>query len=246
VAASILVLALPVVAPRLLGAGQEPTGRAGAATVWDGVFTAEQAARGQQSYSEHCAGCHGASLEGGEYRALTGDRFWTSWQGTTVDRLLGQISTTMPHSEDGSLKGTLGARAYADIVAHILSSNGFPAGPRELTVEAVSGVRIVPKDGSNDLPAGSFVHVVGCLARGEKPGQWKVQRAAAPVRVFAGDAVDAAGTPLGTREFALLFVITPLDRFVGHRVSVRGSLVGANGADGVNVTTVASASETCQ
>jgi hypothetical protein len=77
--------------------------------VWDGVFTAEQAER-QRVYNESCAACHGSRLEGGEYRALTGDRFWTSWQGTTVDRMLGQITATMPHSEDGSLKGTLGCR----------------------------------------------------------------------------------------------------------------------------------------
>ena len=97
-------------------------------TVWDGIYTEAQAQRGRGFYAEHCASCHGANLEGAEHRALKGDRFWATWQDTTVDRLLTHVSLNMPHSEDGSLKGTLGARVYADIVAHILSTNQFPAG----------------------------------------------------------------------------------------------------------------------
>src|SRR5262245_33475138 len=64
-------------------------------TVWDGVYTSSQADRGRGFYNEHCAQCHGGNLQGGESRALTGDRFWTTWQETTVDRLLGHVSTNM-------------------------------------------------------------------------------------------------------------------------------------------------------
>ena len=42
-------------------------------TVWDGVYTADQAERGRGFYAEHCARCHGGDLQGGEHRALTGD-----------------------------------------------------------------------------------------------------------------------------------------------------------------------------
>ena len=101
-------------------------------TVWDGVYTDAQAQRGRGFYAEHCASCHGGGLEGAEHRPLKGDRFWATWQDTTVDRLLRHVSTNMPHSEDGSLKGTLGAAVYADIVAHILKFNKYPAGKTEL------------------------------------------------------------------------------------------------------------------
>ena len=37
----------------------------------------------------------------------------------------------------------------------------------------------------------------------------------------------------------LKFVLTRLDPFVGQRMSVSGMLIGAGGADGINVTTVA-------
>src|SRR5215510_6249682 len=159
-------------------------------SVWDGVFTEEQAQRGRGFYSEHCATCHGADLQGAEHRALKGDRFWTSWQDTTVDRLLTHVSTNMPHSEDGSLKGTLGARVYVDIVAYILSRNDFPAGGTELSAASSSGVRIVKKGGSGELPAGSFVHVVGCLGPRGADKNWKLLKASRPARVPDGQVAD--------------------------------------------------------
>jgi quinoprotein glucose dehydrogenase len=236
------VFALVEAAPRGV---QAPAGvdESAARTVWDGVFTDEQARRGRGFYSEHCAGCHGADLQGGEYRALEGDRFWTSWQDTTVDYLLKHIGTNMPHSEDGSLKGTLGAGVYADIVAHILSANEFPAGASELTEASSAGVRIVRKDGPRALPSGSFAHVVGCLARGSDR-TWRLVRGSQPARVLDGKDVDRHA-PLGDREYTLMFVITSLDRFAGHRMSVRASLMGEGGAQGLNVSVIESVSGTC-
>ena len=216
-----------------------------AKSVWDGVYTDAQAERGRGFYNEHCASCHGGNLEGGEYRALTGDRFWTTWQETTVDRLLTHVSTNMPHSEDGSLKGTLGSRVYADIVAYILNRNQFPAGTSELTVASSEGVRIVRKGGGGELPAGSFVHVVGCLSPRGADKNWKLLKASRPARVPDGQAADEKA-PLGDREYALMFVMTSLDKFVGHRMSVRASLIGEGGAQGLNVTAVKSVSETCE
>jgi S-disulfanyl-L-cysteine oxidoreductase SoxD len=243
--AAALVLAAGLVLPVLLDAGQAPDGTEAfdERTVWDGIFTEEQASRGRLQYARHCSQCHGATLQGGEHRALAGDRFWTSWQGLTVDRLLTYVSTSMPHSEDGSTQGTLGVGVYGDLVAHILHANAFPAGSIELSPASVAGVRIVRREGPTELPDGSFVHVVGCLARG--PGRdWTLQRGSAPARVLSGEP-DNIEAPLGDRAYALLFVITSLDRFAGHRMSVRGSLVGGGGATGVNVTTITSVSETC-
>jgi hypothetical protein len=64
-------------------------------------------------------------------------------------------------------------------------------------------------------------------------------------RVIDGQNVDRNG-PLGDREYALMFVLTPLDKFVGHRMSVRASLMGEGGTQGLNVTTIESVSPTCQ
>ena len=37
-----------------------------AQSVWDGVYTAEQAQRGEPLYQQSCAECHGPDLAGGE------------------------------------------------------------------------------------------------------------------------------------------------------------------------------------
>jgi quinoprotein glucose dehydrogenase len=220
------------------------TSERAARTVWDGIYTDAQAQRGRGFYAEHCASCHGANLEGAEHRALKGDRFWATWQDTTVDRLLTHVSLNMPHSEDGSLKGTLGSRIYADIVAHILNTNEFPAGAAELSESSAGGVRIVKKDGSGELPSGSLAHVVGCLEKGTGRN-WKLVKASRATRVIEGQTIDRNG-PLGDREYALMFVLTPLDKFVGHRMSVRASLMGEGGSQGLNVTTIESVSNICE
>src|SRR5262245_53316850 len=239
------VFVMAVVQVIILGA-QAPGGTSerAARTVWDGIYTEAQAQRGRGFYAEHCASCHGANLEGAEHRALKGDRFWATWQDTTVDRLLTHVSTNMPHSEDGSLKGPLGGRVYGDIGAYILNTNQFPAGASELTESSVAGVRIMRKDGSGELPAGSLAHVVGCLEKGTGRN-WKLVKGSRPSRVVEGQTPDR-NTPLGDREYALMFVLTPLDKFVGHRMSVRASLMGEGGAQGLNVTTIESVSNVCQ
>ncbi len=241
--AGVLVLSLCAFAVALPGGAQGP-GETSAPSVWGGVFTDAQATRGRRFYAEHCASCHGASLQGGDYRALTGDRFWASWQDTTVDRLLNHVTANMPHSEDGSLKGSLGTAVYQDIVAYILSANEFPAGAGELTETSIVGVRIVRKDGSGELPAGAFVHVVGCLARGSGR-DWRLLRGTPPSRVVTGESSDV-NAPLGDREYDLMFVLTSLDKFVGHRMSVRASLIGEGGAEGLNVTSITSVSDSCE
>jgi cytochrome c5 len=243
----LLAVSAVVVAHAAIGGAraQETPAQATTRSIWDGVFTDEQARRGQTFYAEYCARCHGANLQGGENRALAGDRFWTSWQETTVDRLLSHIATNMPHSEDGSLKGTLGMGVYADITAHILRTNAFPPGAVELTAASGAGVGIIRREGSGELPSDSFVHVVGCLAARDADRNWRLLRSSPPSRVLDDQGVDA-GAPLGDREFTLRFVITSLDTFIGHRMSVRASLMGEGGVDGLNVTSIQSVSETCE
>ena len=213
-------------------------------TVWDGVFTTAQADRGRGFYLANCAECHGGTLEGGERQALKGDRFWADWQESTVDYMLSRISKNMPFSEDGSLAGTLGMPTYVDIVAHILNTNGFPSGARELTAASSEGVQIVKKGGSAELPANAFAHVVGCLAKGEGR-DWKLTRGSRPARVFESQTPDVKA-PLGDREYTLKFVLTSLDKYVGYRMSVRATLMGDAGVDGLNVRAISPVSATCE
>jgi len=98
-------------------------------SVWDGVYTEEQAKRGEEFYRKECASCHGDTLVGGGGAApLTGGAFLSNWNGLTVGDLFDRIRKTMPQ---GSL-GKLTKQQDTDILAYLLSFNKFPAGKTEL------------------------------------------------------------------------------------------------------------------
>ena len=102
-------------------------------SVWDSVYTAEQATRGQVSYNQTCAKCHLNSLAGAdESPALVGGTFLGNWNGQNLGVLYERIRTTMPHDDPG----TYGRQLVADVVAYMLKMNGFPAGVVELPKEA--------------------------------------------------------------------------------------------------------------
>ena len=117
-------------------------------TVWDGVYTEEQARRGETLYNQECAICHFAEGIGGEVAtALTGPAFLANWDGLTVGDLSERIRVSMPPAKPGQLS----RRQIADILGHMLKANGFPAGKNELTrdTEVLKQIRIdanKPKD----------------------------------------------------------------------------------------------------
>ncbi len=115
-----------------------------ACTVWDGLYTAAQAARGKALYTDKCALCHGADLGGHEMApALAGSTFIDNWSSQSVGDLAERIHTSMPLNDPGSLR----VRQVADIVAYILGDNGFPAGSVELASEPMllQQISIVPE-----------------------------------------------------------------------------------------------------
>ena len=104
-----------------------------AQSVWDGIYTEEQAKRGRALYSETCAACHAADLSGGEMApALAGTDFKSNWNGLSVDDLFERIKVTMP----GDNAGSLSRQQTADILAFVFSISRFPAGTSELVREA--------------------------------------------------------------------------------------------------------------
>ena len=214
-------------------------------TVWDGAFTSEQAARGRLAFSGECSECHGANLEGGEGKALSGDQFWKDWKERTVDELLTFVRTNMPFDDAGLKKGTLAQSTYADIVAHILNSNGFPPGSAELNLASSKGVQIIRREGPGDLPDSAAARIVGCLAPRESPGaDWTVVKGTRAVRTTAPKDADKT-MPLGDKEYSLKFVLTNLTRLVGHRVAVSGLLIGEGGVRGINVSAVDNLADVC-
>jgi len=72
-----------------------------------------------------------------------------------------------------------------------------------------------------------------------------VTRATTPERAEHAPGEDDATRPLGTRTIPLKFVVTRLDALAGSRVTVSGLLIGADGTDGINVTTVNRVAQKC-
>jgi quinoprotein glucose dehydrogenase len=100
-----------------------------AGSVWDGVYSAAQAARGEALYATNCASCHGADLQGsGPMPGLNGEDFRKEWDGQSVGDLFARIQSTMP----GDKPGKLSPDVNANILAFLLKSNGYPAGKADL------------------------------------------------------------------------------------------------------------------
>jgi len=102
------------------------------ASVRDGVYSAEQARKGEALYRQECASCHGEKLEGrGQAPPLTGADFIMDWNGMTVGDLFEKMQTSMPAVQPGHLS----REQNATLLAFILSANQFPAGAAELSTD---------------------------------------------------------------------------------------------------------------
>jgi S-disulfanyl-L-cysteine oxidoreductase SoxD len=98
-------------------------------SVWDGVYTEEQANRGRALFGQECAVCHGDSLTGGdEAPALVGGAFLANWDGLTVGDLFERIRISMPADRPGKLN----REKVADVLSYLLAMNRFPGGKTEL------------------------------------------------------------------------------------------------------------------
>src|SRR5439155_450887 len=102
----------------------------------DGVYSAAQAARGQQVYQVQCGECHGMAMEGTTGPPLVGDSFLSNWSGRPLANLVDKIEKTMPFNEPVSLS----RQQSADLAAYILQAGRFPAGQGELTEAALAQV----------------------------------------------------------------------------------------------------------
>src|ERR1700742_1093876 len=63
-----------------------------AKTVWDGVYSKDQAARGQAKYQTACSNCHQGDLSGSDQApSLAGGDFTDRWDGQSVGDLADRI-----------------------------------------------------------------------------------------------------------------------------------------------------------
>lgn len=121
-------------------------GTAEAMSIWDGVYTQEQAERGAAAYLGPCGLCHGRMLNGApddpDMRpapALSRYRFIRVWDGRSLATLYEYTRSTMPQSNPGYMDD----QTYVDIIALMLERSGAPAGDAELVPDVGTLSRIV-------------------------------------------------------------------------------------------------------
>ncbi len=114
-------------------------------SVWDGVYSDAQAARGQKLFVRSCGGCHRDDASGGDDSEppLRGPNFTYNWEDASIAALYDFIASNMPRNRPGSL--ALGE--CADIVAFVLKLNEMPSGAAELTtnIEQLDQIRFTAK-----------------------------------------------------------------------------------------------------
>jgi mono/diheme cytochrome c family protein len=111
-------------------------------SIWDGVYTEEQATRGSEIYLKDCSSCHGEDLMGrDESTPLAGALFLSNWDGLTVGDLYDRVRVSMPQDNPGKLS----RQETADVLAYVFQVNQFPAGEAELArqTEVLKEIRLV-------------------------------------------------------------------------------------------------------
>src|SRR5262245_32072951 len=103
-------------------------------SVWSGVYTDEQAARGKAAYDLSCASCHGPTLGGVDGPPLAGSDFLRNWLEDDLNSLFRKVHDRMP----GDAPGSLPENVTLDIVAFLLQANEFPSGSEELIPNAMA------------------------------------------------------------------------------------------------------------
>jgi mono/diheme cytochrome c family protein len=191
----------------------------GPRSVWEGVFSAEQVARGKAEFEINCGRCHNNALVGSQSAPpLKGQTFWRHWTGDTVASLFTKIRDSMPDDTIESVSD----REKLDILTYILASNGVPTGPGDLQLERTRLESVVvTRDRESPLPPpdSGAVQVSGCLMHAAN-GRWMLVNATEPEVV--GEAEPAVRAPQkdGSRAGGLTYALFSM------RPSVSGGQAG--------------------
>ena len=219
-------------------------GATGPASVWDGVYTEEQAAKGRDIYRRVCNECHGT----GEAPAIVGNSFIRRWFDDGLDVPFIKIRRTMPDDAPGMLSD----EAYLDTLSYMLESAGLPAGLEPLTadLDRLAGIKVVEQGGVGAVPNFSLVQVMGCLMQ-SADGAWALTNSTNPLRTREpGNATadvleELEELPLGTQTLQLQTVQAQHLVLRGHKVQAKGILMRNPAGDRINVTNVQSLSDRC-
>jgi cytochrome c5 len=204
------------------------TGRGQESKIWSGVYSSEQAEQGKKLFESNCSTCHRLDLSGDRGPALVGDRFFTSWQSGSLNRLFSKIKETMPPNRGTS---SLSEDNFLAIVAFILESNTFPPSKDDtlLTTEVIEDIIVAKRGGGESKGLANFalVQVVGCLTQSPDK-QWRLTNTTEPVLTKDQPATPQElqadlQKPLGTDAFVLHSVARfKPETYQGQKMTAKG------------------------
>jgi mono/diheme cytochrome c family protein len=127
-----LLAALCAAAPVLAHAQAPDTT---ALTSLSGIYTAEQAKKGENVYGAACLSCH-KTVE------FTGERFWNTLVNRPLWDFFKYLKSDMPQDNPGSL----GDEDYTNVISYIFTLNAMPAGQRTLPADSatLAKIKVVP------------------------------------------------------------------------------------------------------
>ena len=209
-------------------------------TIWDGVYTPNQAQRGAGNFETFCSSCHRTGFRGAG--------FMNRWREDNLASLYTFIRNNMPVGNPGVASPS----EYIDIVAWILSTNDVPAGNLDLTPAVASAIQVVGKNGPAPVPDGALVEVVGCLAQNETTSTWSLLQSTDPVRTRDVDNTGGldvkalASKQPGTLTFGLpdASFYKP-ENHRGHRVALKGFLDHQPRGDRLLMTAIETLAPSC-
>src|SRR6056297_3353448 len=108
-------------------------------SIWEGVYTEEQAQRGRDTFVGQCAQFHGTRGDGQAGRdpdqpaapTLVNEALFQGWGGAPVATWTLYATETMPLNFPGGLD----PQEYVDAFTYLLEVTGVPAGDQELVVD---------------------------------------------------------------------------------------------------------------
>jgi mono/diheme cytochrome c family protein len=125
-----LLAGAALAAAALIATTTMPMAQGAMTSVWEGVYTADQAEKGRVLFEDNCVKCHGGTLDGmDEIPPLKGSSFMADWETQSAADLINRIHVTMPMDNPGKLS----TESSTLIVTYLLQQNGLPAGTAPLT-----------------------------------------------------------------------------------------------------------------
>jgi mono/diheme cytochrome c family protein len=217
--------------------------------IWNGIYTAAQAARGKTTFETTCTRCHGADLAGTNGPPLVGDKFLANWETDSLNSLFVKIRDTMPPNSATILE----PEAKLDILTYILQVNKFPTGSEEIKVDSdtLGTIQIVRKAGeAGATPNFALVRVVGCLSQGPN-NVWMLTNSSRPV--VSKDQASTPETlkraeeqPLGGDTFQLVSALQfKPDLHKGHKMEAKGLLYQDPSDKRINLTSMHMLASNC-